>query len=242
MFTDSDYDKLKQLMAEKPENEALIQKLLYSHKETISTISHEIRNPLTLVYSTMQLIESLHPEVASFKYWDSMREDMEYMKQLLEELSAFNNGSVISISQFNFRTFMEQLVLSFAAANTDSGIEFTSCISKDLPDIRADRIKLKEVFLNLLRNASEATPEHGTIRLDAACGQGNIIVSIQDSGCGIDKEYLDDLFTPFVTHKQGGTGLGLAIVKRTVEAHHGTVQVQSELHRGSRFTVTLPIQ
>lgn len=242
MFTETDYDKLKQLMAENPENEALIQKLLRSHKETISTISHEIRNPLTLVYSTMQLIESQHPEVRTFKYWDSMREDMEYMKQLLEELSAFNNGSVISISQFNFRSFMEQLAVSFAAANAESGIEFTSYISPDLPDIRADRIKLKEVFLNLLRNASDATPQNGTIRLDATCDLGNITISIQDSGCGIEAEYLDDLFTPFVTHKQGGTGLGLAIVKRTVEAHHGTIQVESELHRGSRFTVTLPIQ
>ena len=137
---------------------------------------------------------------------------------------------------------MEQLAVSFAAANADSQIEFTSYISPDLPVICADRIKLKEVFLNLLRNASDATPKHGTIRLDATCGPDNIIVSVKDSGCGIKKEYLDDLFTPFVTHKQGGTGLGLAIVKRTVEAHHGTVQVQSELHRGSEFTVTLPIQ
>ena len=68
MFTEKDYDKLQQLMAESPENRALIQKLLSSHQETISTISHEIRNPLTLVYSTLQLIEMQHPEVKEYKY------------------------------------------------------------------------------------------------------------------------------------------------------------------------------
>lgn len=68
MFTSTDYDKLEQLMSEKPENRTLIQKLLSSQEETISAISHEIRNPLTLVYSTLQFLESRHPEIISDRY------------------------------------------------------------------------------------------------------------------------------------------------------------------------------
>ena len=91
-FTSNDYEQLQQLMNESPENRALIQKLLDSHQYTISKISHELRNPLTLISSTLQLIEAQHPEVASYKYWDSMRGDLEFMGKLLTELSTDNHS------------------------------------------------------------------------------------------------------------------------------------------------------
>ena len=241
MFTDTDYDKLQQLMAETPENEALIKKLLASHKETISTISHEIRNPLTLVYSTLQLIESRHPEVNSFPYWESLRTDIEYMKVLLEELSALNNSESFSLKYFDFYTFMKQLVLSFAVSCSDSDVEFTSYIDPELFSIEADPIKLREVFLNLLRNAKEAIAGTGTIRLEAHRCDNCVRITIQDSGCGIPEEYLTDIFTPFVTHKTGGTGLGLAIAKRTIDSHKGNISVSSVVGAGTAFTIVLPV-
>lgn len=245
MFTNSDYDKLQQIMAQNPENKALIQKLLDSQKETISTISHEIRNPLTLVYSTLQLIESQHPEIQNFRHWDSLRDDIEYMKQLLEELSVFNNGSTLSCSPFDFRKFMQQLAVSFAISMEEREIEFTSYIDPELPVICADRIKLKEVFLNLLKNGADAvSPDaitNKTVRLEAHFDKKQILVRVQDNGCGIEKCLLPDIFTPFVTHKEGGTGLGLSIVKRSVEAHGGQVTVRSSKGLGTVFEVTLPV-
>lgn len=241
MFTSTDYDKLEQLMAESPENRALIQKLLKSQEETIASVSHEIRNPLTLVYSTLQLIESNCPEVTSCRYWDSMRNDIEYMKQLLEELSSFNHGTSLFLSSFSFREFMERLVLSFASFCADTSIEFISRLSSNLPEIQADHIKLQEVFLNLLKNAFEAIEGPGTIYLNAYFQAPYIRVDIQDSGCGISPASLENIFQPFVTYKSSGTGLGLAIVKRTVEAHHGTVSVQSSSEHGTVFTVLLPM-
>ena len=92
MFTSTDHDKLQQLMASSPENRALIEKLLASHEEAVASISHEIRNPLTLVYSTLQLLESRHPDIVSDRYWLSMREDVEYMQQLLTDLSSLNHS------------------------------------------------------------------------------------------------------------------------------------------------------
>ena len=71
MFTQTDYDKLKQIMEESPDKKALLTKLLETHRLELSSLSHEIRNPLTLVYSTLQLIESSHPEVLGFKHWDT---------------------------------------------------------------------------------------------------------------------------------------------------------------------------
>ena len=241
MFTDADYDKLQQLMAENPENEALLKKLLASHKETVSMISHEIRNPLTLVYSTLQLIESRHPEVISFPYWDSLRADIEYMKVLLEELSVFNNSTSISFKQFDFHSFMKQVVLSFAVSCSDSDVEFTSYVDSALPLFSGDSVKLREVFLNILRNAKEAIQGIGTIRLEATFRDNVIVITIHDSGCGIPEESLADIFTPFVTHKAGGTGLGLAIAKRIIESHKGNITVSSIIGTGTTFTIILPV-
>lgn len=242
MFTDTDYDKLRQLMAQDPAANELLEKLLTSHQETISTISHEIRNPLTLVYSTLQLIEAQHPEVTSFRYWESLHSDIEYMNNLLTELSTFNNSQRLSVKPIDFHKFMKQLVLSFAASCANTQIEFTSYLAPDLPVIQADALRLQEVFLNLLRNAQEAVDATGTIRLDATHNSTTVIITIKDSGCGISDEYLADIFTPFVTHKPNGTGLGLAIAKRTITAHGGTIQVSSHPDSGTIFTVTLPIK
>ena len=222
MFTNTDYDKLQQLMAESPENRVLLEKLLASHEESVASISHEIRNPLTLVYSTVQLLESRHPEIASDRYWISLREDVEYMQQLLADLSSLNHSRTLSLSEFSFRSFMEQIVLSFAASCTDSPVEFTSRLAPDLPVIEGDRIKLREVFLNLLRNARESIKGTGAIRLDASCTSTEITVTIEDTGCGIP-------------------GLGLAIADRTVRAHGGEIAVTSAADTGTRFRILLPV-
>ena len=241
MFTSTDYDKLQQLMAKSPENRALIEKLLASHEESLSTISHEIRNPLTLVYSTLQLLESRHPGIASDRYWVSMREDVEYMQQLLTDLSSLNHSRSLFLTEFSFRSFMEQIVLSFAASCAESPVEFTSWLAPDLPSFRGDRVKLREVFLNLLRNARESIDGKGSIRLDAACSSSEIVVAIRDTGCGIGQEQLDHIFEPFVTFKKGGTGLGLAVADRTVRAHGGKISVTSAVNAGTEFRVSLPV-
>jgi len=119
-------ERLNELMASGPENRELLTKLLDSHQYTVSKISHEIRNPLALVYSTLQLIESTHPEVLNIKHWHYMREDIEYMTTLLEELSRYNNSDRLSVTEINMRTYMEHLSLSFAASLVDTDIEFTS--------------------------------------------------------------------------------------------------------------------
>jgi len=241
-FTAQDTQRLNKLMADSPENKELLTKLLDFHQYTVSKISHEIRNPLALVYSTLQLIETTHPEVLNIKHWHYMREDVEYMTMLLEELSRYNNSERLSVTEINMRTCLEHLSISFAASLVDTDIEFTSKIDPNLPVVRGDKVKLREMFLNLLKNAKDAVSSAGTITLHAYPEGNNIVILLSDTGCGIASEDLDDIFTPFVTHKQGGSGLGLAIVQKTADAHGGFIQVQSDPGRGTTFSVTLPIQ
>lgn len=240
-FTSNDYEKLQNLMNESSENRELLQKLLDQQQYTISKISHEIRNPLTLIYSTLQLIETKHPEVTHFEHWNQLLEDTNDTIILLQELSAYNNSEHLHLETIPFKDFIGKICISFASSCMDSSVEFTSSISPDLPDITADKIKLREVFLNLLRNAKDAISDTGSVRLEAMLEDNSVKITITDTGCGISPNDLPTIFDPLVTHKSGGTGLGLAIVDRTIAAHSGSIHVDSSLGKGSVFTVILPI-
>ncbi len=248
MFTTTNLDKLKQIMAESDEHADTIGRLIASYKETISAITHEIRNPLTLIYSSLQLVESEHPEVQNFRHWNAIHQDVLYMMQLLTDLSGYNNGLTLHKKTLNTSAFIKQLVLSFAASFETSDIEFTSCITPELPSVQADASKLKEVLLNLLKNAFEAchSDNNGSVRLKAdtttptARNDIYLRIQIQDNGCGIPPEQIDEIFIPFVTFKTGGTGLGLSLSKRIVEAHDGTLTVTSEAETGTTFTILIP--
>ena len=117
----------------------------------------------------------------------------------------------------------------------------TSKICPSIQQITGDKIKLQEVFRNLLKNAFDATAPNKSIYLDASLQDKNIIVSIRDTGVGISSEQLENIFEPFVTYKKNGTGLGLAISKRIVDAHGGNLVLTSEENKGTTVTVTLPI-
>ncbi len=261
MFSETDYDKLQQIMTESPEKKELLERLLASHKTTISTISHEIRNPLTLVSGTLQLIQSQHPEVQTFKHWDSLMNDVAYMTSLLNELSSYDNSSRLTIESVSLCDYLKTIALSFAASVVDTDIEFTSQIDSALPVISADSLKLKEVILNLLTNAKDSVliqdavlkqesmlkqksgiSFHPQISLRAYIEDHNIFIRIQDNGPGISPEQLPHIFEPFVTYKKTGTGLGLAIASQIIQAHGGTIEVSSVPGNVTSFTVTLPIQ
>ena len=244
MLSSTDHDKLQQIMQENPENEALINRLLTSHQMEISTISHEIRNPLTLVYSTLQLIESQHPEVLTFSHWAELHQDIEYMTFLLEDLSSYNNGERLELTPVSASTYFRRIALSFAASIVDTDIEFVSRIPEDLPEISADPVKLRQAVLNLLRNACDALNKKApdsqkpVITFSVTFHTDSLHIGVSDKGLEDQKT----IFEPFVTHKPDGTGLGLAITRRIIQAHHGTVTLNSVLHNGTTFTLTLPVQ
>ena len=207
----------------------------------LGKFSHELRNPLTSVYSTVQLIEMQHPEVKDFKYWSNLAHDLEYMNRLLTELSDFSKSERLDVSAFSFRALLEQISLSFAATIANSEVEYTSKISPSIHQIIGDKTKLQEVFLNLLKNAYDASLPNKTIYLEASCDDCYIHVRIRDTGCGISEKQLPTIFDPFVTYKQNGSGLGLAICNNIIHAHGGSISVESALNVGTTFHVRLPL-
>ena len=252
MLSHIDIHKMNALMQQNEEAKIIIQQLLENHQTVVSTIAHEVRNPLTLINSSLQIMEIQHPEVKDFSNWKQTMEDVAFMCQLLEELSTFNNGNTLRYQIFSLHRLLKNAALSFAMSLEDSDIEFASSIDSDITDYAGDEHKLHEVFLNLLKNAKEAFSESASgtgtknassskmIRLEAHRKHHGIEISVTDNGCGIDEEELSSIFKPFHTTKREGTGLGLSISQRIIEAHKGKLSVRSDVGKGSTFTVFLP--
>jgi signal transduction histidine kinase len=114
-------------------------------------------------------------------------------------------------------------------------------------EIKADKLKIKQIIFNLLSNAIKFTPKNGKVWFDSKIMNGNVQISVSDNGIGIPLQYQKAIFDPFIqvssftNRTHGGTGLGLAIAKHYVEMHLGEIHVESEVGKGSTFTFTIPI-
>lgn len=243
MLYNININKMNQLMEENETAKQIISQLLENHHTAISTVAHEIRNPLTLVSSSLQVMQIQHPEVKDFPHWKRTLEDVEFMRQLLEELSTFNNGNILHYSVFSIEKLLKNIAVSFAISLEESNetVKLTSSIPSTLGDMTGDKIKLEEVFFNLLNNARDAIGTDGNITLTSSRQNDTLTILIKDDGCGIPAEHLDSIFEPFKTYKTGGTGLGLALSRRIIESHNGKISVSSQPGKGSIFTIKLPI-
>lgn len=242
MLNKDDTAKMQKLMGENPEFSDIIKKLQQSNTIAISKILHEIRNPLTLISSSIQLIQAQHPEVASYKHWNDVKEDIAFMKQLLNSLSSCNHSGRLKLMTIDFIQLVKSSVTIFEAELKKHKIQMDISCKNKHAFIIGDSLKLKQVIINLLKNAYEAIDkEAGIISISFSCHEDTIELSISDNGCGIDEEEKQTIFTPFKTSKSSGSGLGLAISKQIVMAHHGSLTFTSNKNKGSTFTVTLPI-
>ena len=210
--------------------------------DMLNKFAHELRNPLTTLYSTVQLIEFQHPEVKNFKYWANLTHDIEYMDQLINQLSDFSKSETLEKSTFSLHELLEQVSLSFATTIVNSDVVYSSKIDSSIHQIIGDKTKLQEVFLNLLKNAYEAALPDKTIYLEAFSENDMAVIQVRDTGCGIPSELLPTIFEPYVTYKEHGTGLGLSICNQIVKAHGGSLSVVSSVGVGTTFSVSLPLK
>ena len=216
--------------------------------EMAAGIAHELNNPLTTVTGFTELILDEMNQDAPH------RADVEMV--LHEALRA--RGVVRRLLDFarqgertRARADINQIVDDVLALTTNfihtNGVQLKVEFQKDLPWVSVDSNQMKQVFLNLVHNALQAMPTGGSLRIKTETRSRDkrelVIVSIQDSGIGIDTKDIDRIFEPFFTTKgnQGGTGLGLSVTYGIVTDHGGTLEVESQPGEGSTFTVWLPI-
>lgn len=207
---------------------------------TLSRFSHEIRNPIALISSELQMLASSHPEITAYDCWDDITDNLEYVRELLNDLSDYNNADRLTLSDTDLRSYLETILSGVKTTLDYLGITLKTDISHSLPTLPLDRVKLRQAILNLLRNAEESISHpHGEILIRAYPVSEGVCISIQDNGCGINAEQLPDIFTPFVTSKSNGSGLGLSVTRQVIKAHGGHIEVESTPGQGSTFRIFL---
>lgn len=231
---------LKELFTKEPEAELVVETLLENHKRILATLSHEIRNPLTLLYGNMQLLQVKHPQLVQDPLWISALEDFSYTHELLDQLSLYNNSNSLTMKPTNINEFFSDIADTFQHSLDDNHALFTWQVP-EYGECIIDKIKIKQVMINLLKNAKEATTKGDSIHLSVDKIADSVLVKITDSGCGIKKDHLENIFSPFVTHKEHGTGLGLSICQEIIMAHDGDLWAESTINEGTCFSISLPI-
>ena len=207
----------------------------------LSKMFHEIKNPLTLINSSLQLIQDEHPEVTTFRFWNQTLEDIKNLRNLLDELSSFQKGNVLNMTKINLFDFTEDLLESTAGFLLETGTPLTLESTIDDLDFYADDVKLRQAIINLLKNAAESSASGSPIILRMTTDTQWLYISVADKGCGISKEHLEKIFEPFHTTKSYGTGLGLPIVKKIIESHNGKLTLKSKEGAGTTFLISLPL-
>ena len=219
-------------------NDTTVSKLKNDFHYTLSKFSHELRNPLTLINSGLQMIASAHPEVKEYEHWDDVMDNLDYVKELLDELSAFNNADHVKRENIDTCCYLRTILSSIKPTLDYLEITLETDIPDSLPSIALDRIRVRQMLLNLLKNAWEAVPiPGGKISFSVIPENSGIRIDIRDNGCGISKEQQAAIFQPFFTTKESGTGLGLAVSKQIAQAHSGDITLESTPGQGTVFHI-----
>jgi len=208
-------------------------------------VAHEIGNPLNSLYLHLQFLQrSLAQEDADLT--DSLEEVTEARKEV-ERLDAIITQFLHAIRPgkpkfqvVNLKLMVEES-LNFMRHEIESrDVHCEMNISDDLPLITGDPGQLKQAFYNLVKNAVQSMSQSGSLKVNGAFDEDFVILSVTDSGCGISRDSLSHIFTPYYTTKGTGTGLGLMIVERIVREHGASLAVKSEENSGTTFTISFP--
>lgn len=219
----------------------------------VSMVSHELRTPLTSIVGYVDLLlEEAGGEhsAESSRLLEVVRRNSNRLARLVADildLSRIDNARFdLQPSDVDISTLISELVESMAADFNKKDQNVETDLPADLPATYVDRIRIGQVFTNLLSNAHRYTPQGGDISVVAKSDGQNVIVTVKDTGVGISKDDQSRMFERFArinrkeARQAGSTGLGLAITKALVELHAGTVSVLSSEGNGSEFTVTIP--
>jgi PAS domain S-box-containing protein len=207
--------------------------------ELAAGIAHEIRNPLTTIKGFLQLHKSAND---NFAYSELLLSELERIETITSEMLTLGKPQAVKLVRANLRELIENTMELFAPQALMNGIQF-QMVSEEAPFyITSEKNQLKQVFLNIFKNAMEAMPEGGEIHVQLQKGApGECVVSVRDNGCGIPEELLPRLGEPFYSLKEKGTGLGIMICHKIIKQHHGTITYHSKENEGTLVEIKLPL-
>jgi two-component system phosphate regulon sensor histidine kinase PhoR len=221
-------------------------------RELVGNISHELRTPIAGIKAMVETLKdsAIDDKEAAMDFLTRIDSEVDRLTQMvseLTELSRIETGHAeLRISAVNLNLLVEEVVAQLNPLAQRQQVTITTDPATDIPIIRADNDRIRQTLTNLVHNAIKFNHPGGKATVSTKVGGESVTVSVSDTGIGISKEELPHVFERFYkadkARPRGGSGLGLAIAKHTVQAHGGSIWVQSEEGKGSTFSFTLPIK
>jgi two-component system, NtrC family, sensor kinase len=213
-----------------------------------ASIAHEINNPLAgvLVYTKLlakKVSGGTFKQEEALDQLSKMESEVSRCSRIIRNLLDFARQTEPMLRHVDVNQVLEQVLSMVGHQAQLQNVEVVREFTSPMPKVMADFDQLQQVFTNLMLNAIQAMQEGGTLTLRTSAENGKVRVDVEDTGCGIPKEHLHKLGTPFFTTKEKGkgVGLGVAVVHGIVERHNGKITVQSEVGKGTTFTVYLGV-
>jgi len=219
-----------------------------AHRESLARLgemgamlAHEIRNPLAGIKGYAQVIEKRPAEERNRKFAQSIVNEVLRLENLVNELLAYVRNESTSMNLIDSGGLISHAVSLIRQEAEQLHVAVSIECPENLP-VLGNSDRLVQVLLNLFKNALQAMPDGGTLRISAGIAGSAVSITVADSGAGISQEDMARIFEPFFTTKARGTGLGLALCKKIIGEHNGTISVSSRVGQGTSVSITLPLQ
>jgi len=213
----------------------------------VGSLAHEIKNPLSTIRLNIDLLaEDLeHPQTprerrAAAKM-EAVQRECQRLQQLLDDFLRFAKVQSLELQPGDLNSLVARLLDFFEPEAAKSRIEVIRYLDPNLPHVMMDAETLYAAMLNLVINAQQAMPDGGQLVVRTRGTKSGVAVDFIDTGGGMDQKTIGRAFNAFFTTKPDGSGLGLPTTRKILEAHGGTLSVQSEVGRGTQFTIELPV-
>jgi signal transduction histidine kinase len=229
---------------------ATVQRLMDQYTEIAKLaggLAHEIKNPLSTIRLNMDLLAEDLAEAdtpsgrRSLKRVDVVRRECQRLQSLLDDFLNFAKVRRLHLVSSDLNHQIDDVLEFFAPEAKEAGVDVVRYLDPELPRVMLDREAFRQALLNLIINAKQAMPDGGQLVVRTAAEHGTVATYLIDTGCGMDDRTAARMFEAFFSTKPGGSGLGLPTTQKIVEAHGGTISVQSELGRGTQIKISLPV-
>lgn len=207
-------------------------------KTSIFKVTHEIKNPLAVIKGYLSIFDPYDSDKC-LKYKNILEIEVENALNVLKDFSSINHLDIKknNINYYDLLMEAKETILPFF---NDKNIKLNINSPREL-FVNADYNRMKQVLINILKNSTEALSDNGKIDIKSYIENNKLITIIKDNGHGMDKETIDNLFTPFYSKKSFGTGLGLCLSKEIIELHNGTIKYTSELNLYTEVKIVIPV-
>ncbi len=241
--------QIKDMAATKFLSRKSIQEISTLRFETLMLgLAHELKNPLSGIRGAAQLLADEAESKEAIKCAEIITKEADRLRSLLDSLKQLEPFSDEALEPTDIHDILMEIVYLESLSDEHRDIQYKQNYDITLPAVKCDRNSLKQVFLNLIKNASQAIETKGEIEISTRWitehklkGQKAISVDIKDNGGGIPADSLEKIFSPFYTTRKEGSGLGLFLAYHVVAKHGGAILVESEVGRGTVFKVYLPV-